>query len=86
MTSDLEALQTVYSNAADGSREKLWTHSDWQPPFGVQRNSRVVEREFLRGVSDREWAMYVAGRIEAYEQASSVIDILQSQSEDDESE
>lgn len=81
MTDDLEEMREFFSEVIEDHREELWEEAEWQPPLEVQNGEKVVDEDYYSELSDREWAMFVAGKMEAFGVGKTLVEMHQSDSE-----
>ena len=59
----------------DRGRENLWESEEWVPPFVEIDGRKQLDYSRVDGTLDaKAWAMYWAGKVEAYEHGAQMIE------------
>ena len=85
MTDKLESLRETFADVVEDQQEGLWEHADWHPPLSIRNGEKVVDEDYYEEFSDREWAMFIAGKLEAFGAAKTMVDAVDSDDKQDES-
>jgi hypothetical protein len=80
MTGDLEQLREIFGELLEDHQEELWENTDWQPPLEERDGEKVVDEDYYSEMSDREWAMFIAGKMDAFGAAKAIVESAQSDS------
>lgn len=83
MTDELETLRGILIDAVEDHGMEMWEHADWQPPFDVRNGEKIVDEDYYEELSDRERAMFMAGKLEAFGRARTFVDVVDSDNEEE---
>ena len=80
MTDDLEEMREFFSEVIEDHREVLWGGAEWKAPHEDEEGEKGVDEDEYSELSEREWAMFVAGKMEAFGVGKTLVEMHQSDS------